>query len=144
MTAEQVSALHPSAVAHLNASHVSGIAEADLAHLRPEAVEVMTVRHLQNLTSGQLSELKKLAAESATAHKLISFVEEMTAAEDRSDAAAEEVEGESSEGMRSGPRDGAVSSGAAATSRRVKRANLYMRVALILMMLYFYAHLWLT
>ena len=143
MTAEQVSALHPSAVAHLNASHVSGIAEADLAHLQPEAVEVMTVRHLQNLTSGQLSELKKLAAESATAHKLISFVEEMSAAEDRSDVVEEEVEGESSEDGRSGPRDGAVSSGAA-KSRRVIRANTFMYVALLLMMVYFYTHLYLT
>ena len=141
LTAEQVSALHPSAVAHLNASHVSGIAEADLAHLQPEAVEVMTVRHLQNLTSGQLSELKKLASESATAHKLISFVEEMSAAEDRSDV-VEEVEGESSEDGRSGPRDGAVSSGAAAPSRRVIRANFYMKVALILMMMFFYTHLY--
>ena len=144
MTAEQVSALHPSAVAHLNASHVSGIAEADLAHLQPEAVEVMTVRHLQNLTSGQLSELKKLASESATAHKLISFVEEMSAAEDRSDVVEEEVEGESSEDGRSGPRDGAVSSGAAAPSRRVIRANYYMKIALILMMIYFYTHLYLS
>ena len=136
-----MSALHPAAVAHLNASQVSGIAEADIGHLQPEAVEVMTVRHLQNLTSGQLSELKKLVAESATAHKLISFVEEMSEAEAK--ILEGEVEGEPSDG-RSSPKDEAVSSSATRNARIRQLPDLIMLTALILMKLYFYVTLLVT
>ena len=136
-----MSSLHPAAVAHLNASQVSGIAEADIGHLQPEAVEVMTVRHLQNLTSGQLSELKKLVAESATAHKLISFVEEMSEAEE--EILESEVEGEPSDG-RSSPKDQAVSSSASRNARIRKLPDLIMLTALILMKLYFYVTLLVT
>ena len=136
-----MSALHPAAVAHLNASQVSGIAEADIGHLQPEAVEVMTVRHLQNLTSGQLSELKKLVAESATAHKLISFVEEMSEAEAK--ILESEVEGEPSDG-RSSPKDEAVSSSATRNARIRTLPDLIMLTALILMKLYFYVTLLVT
>ena len=136
-----MSALHPAAVAHLNASQVSGIAEADIGHLQPEAVEVMTVRHLQNLTSGQLSELKKLVAESATAHKLISFVEEMSEAEAK--ILESEVEGEPSDG-RSSPKDEAVSSSATRNARIRNLPDLIMLTALILMKLYFYVTLLVT
>ena len=136
-----MSALHPTAVAHLNASQVSGIAEADIGHLQPEAVEVMTVRHLQNLTSGQLSELKKLVAESATAHKLISFVEEMSEAEAK--ILESEVDGEPSDG-RSSPKDEAVSSSATRNARIRQLPDLIMLTALILMKLYFYVTLLVT
>merc|ERR1712150_174886 len=97
--------------------------------------EVMTVRHLQNLTSGQLSELKKLAAESATAHKLISFVEEMSEAEENMDLAST-----ASEDGRSGSSDRAVSS-RAARSTKIGRAEMIMLTALLLMKLYFYVAL---